>query len=164
MSSSNCCFLTCIQVSQEAGQVVLKGKDLQSCCSTLCDPVDYSTPGFPVCAASPPPRVCSNSCPLSQSGRHLIFCHSLLLLPSVFLSIRIFSNESALHIWRPKCCSFSFNISPSNEYSALIFFRIDWFYLLAVQGTLKSLFQHHHLKASILQHSKRVANYKMNKM
>ena len=77
----------------------------------------------------------------------------LLLLPSVFPSIRVFSNESALPIRWPKDWSFSFSISPSNEYSALISFRINWFDLLVVQGTLKSLFQHHSLKASILQHS-----------
>ena len=80
-------------------------------------------------------------------------CLCLLLLPSVFPSIRIFCNESALHIRWPKCWSFSFSISPSNEYSGLTFFRIDWFDLLAVQETLKSLLQHHNLKASILQHS-----------
>ena len=81
---------------------------------------------------------------------HLILCHPLLLPPSVFLSIRVFSNESALHIrWR-KYWSFSFSISPSNEYSGLISFRMDRLHLLAVQGTLKSLLQHHSLKASIL--------------
>ena len=77
----------------------------------------------------------------------------LLLLPSVFPSIRVFSNESGLRIWWPKYWSFSLNISPSNEYSELIFFRMDWFDLLAVQGTLKSLLQHHSSKASVLQHS-----------
>ena len=86
-------------------------------------------------------------------SNHLILCHSLLLLPSTFPIIRAFSNESALHMRWPKCWSFSFSISPSNEYSRLIFFRIDWFDLLAVQGTLKSLLQHHSLKASILQQS-----------
>ena len=84
---------------------------------------------------------------------HLILCHLLLLLPSVFPSIRVFSNESALHIRWPKYWSFSFSISPSNEYSGLISFKIDWFDLLAVQGTLKSLLQHHSSKASILWHS-----------
>ena len=84
---------------------------------------------------------------------HLILCHPLLLLPSIFPSIRVFSNESGLHIRWPKCCSFNFSISPSNEYSGLISFRIDWFDLLSVQGTLKSLLQHHSLKASILWHS-----------
>ena len=83
-------------------------------------------------------------------SNHLILCQPLHLLPSVFPSIRSFFDESALHISWPKCWSFSFSISPSNEYSGLIFFRIDWFNLLAVQGTLKSLLQHHTLKASIL--------------
>ena len=87
-------------------------------------------------------------------SNHLILCHPLLLLPSVFPRIRVFSNESVLHIWWPKYWSFSFNISPSNEYLGLISFRIDWFDLLAVQGTLRSFLQHKHhsLKASVLQH------------
>ena len=101
------------------------------------------------------PRVCSNSCPLSQ------WCHPtisssvtpLLLLPSVFPSIRIFSNGSTLHIRWPKYWSFSFSIRLSDVCSGLISFRIDWFDLLAVQGTLKSLLQHHSLKASVLQTS-----------
>ena len=82
---------------------------------------------------------------------HHILCHPLLLLPSIFPSLRVFSNELALRVRWPKYCSFSFSISPSNEYSGLISFRIDWFDLLAVQGTLKSFLQHHNLKASILQ-------------
>ena len=83
-------------------------------------------------------------------SNHLILCRPLLFLPSIFPSIRVFSNESALHIRWPKYWSFSFNISPSNEYSLLISFRMDWLDLLAVPGTLKSLLQHHSLKASIL--------------
>ena len=86
-------------------------------------------------------------------SNHLIFCRPLLLPPSIFPSIRVFSNESVLCIRWPKYWSFSFNISPSNEYSGLIFFRIDLLDLLAVQGTLKSLLQHHSSKASILWHS-----------
>ena len=86
-------------------------------------------------------------------SNHLILCHPLLLLPSIFPSIRVFSNESVLCIRWPKYWSFSFTINPSNEYSGLISFRIDWFDLLAVQGTLKSLLQHHSSKASILQRS-----------
>ena len=86
-------------------------------------------------------------------SNHLILCHPLLLLPSIFLIIRVFSNESALRIRWPKYWSFSFTISPSNEYSGLISFRIDWFDLFAVQGTLKSLLQHHNSKASILRRS-----------
>ena len=84
-------------------------------------------------------------------SNHLILCYPLLLLPSIFPSIRVFSNESALHIKWPKYWSFSFSISPSNEYSRLISFRMDWLDLLAVQGTLKSLLQHHNWKASVLQ-------------
>ena len=83
-------------------------------------------------------------------SNHLILCHPLLLLPSIFPSIRVFSNESALLIRWPKYWSFSFSISPSNEYSGLISFRMDWFDLLAVQGTLKSLLQNHSSRASIL--------------
>ena len=86
-------------------------------------------------------------------SNHLIFCRPLLLLPSVFPSIRVFSNESVLPIRWPKYWSFSFNISPSNEYSQLISFRMDWLDLLAVQGTLESLLQHYSSKASILWHS-----------
>ena len=84
-------------------------------------------------------------------SNHLILCHPLLLLPSIFPSIRVFSNESVLHIMWPKYWSFSFSISPSNQYLGLISFRIDWLDLLAVQGTLKSLLQHHNSKASILR-------------
>ena len=86
-------------------------------------------------------------------SNHLILCHPLLLLPSIFPSIRVFSNKSVLCIRWPKYWSFSFSISPSNDYSGLISFRMDWLDLLAVQGTLKSLLQHHSSKASILQHS-----------
>ena len=86
-------------------------------------------------------------------SNHLILCRPLLLLPSIFPSIRVFSNESALRIRWPKYWSFSFNISPSNEHPGLISFRMDWLDLLAVQGTLKSLLQHHSSKASILWHS-----------
>ena len=84
-------------------------------------------------------------------SNHLILCCPLLLLSSIFPSIRVFSNESALHIRWPKCCSFSFNISPSNEHPGLISFRMDWLDLLAVQGTLKSLPQHDSSKSSIFQ-------------
>ena len=83
-------------------------------------------------------------------SNHFNFCHPLLLLPSIFPSIRVFSSELALHIRWPRYWSFSFSISPSNEYSGLISLRIDWFGLLAVQGTLKSLLQHYSLKASVL--------------
>ena len=86
-------------------------------------------------------------------SNHLILCHPLLLLPSIFPRIRICPNESVLHVRWPKYWSFCFSISPSNEYSGLISFRMDWLDLLAVQGTLKSLLQHHSSKASILWHS-----------
>ena len=99
----------------------------------------------------PTPGVYSNSCSLSLWCHPTISsCHPLLLLPSIFPSIRVFSNESVLRIRWPKYWGFSFSISPSNEYSGLISFRMDWLYLLAVQGTLKSLLQHHSSKASIL--------------
>ena len=121
----------------------------------LCYIQLFATPWTAVCQAS-------QSFTTSQSllklmsiesmmpSNHLILCHPVLLLPSIFRSIRVFSNESTLHIRWPKYWSFSFNISPSNEYSRLIPFRIDWFDPLAVQGTLKSLLQHHSLKASVL--------------
>ena len=112
--------------------------------------MDCSTSGCP----SLSPAACSNSCPLSRCCHptiHLIFCRPLLLLPSIFPSIRVFSNESALCVRWPNCWSFSFSISPSNEYSGLISFRMDWLDLLAVQRTLKSLLHHHSSKAPILQ-------------
>ena len=90
---------------------------------------------------------------LVMPSNYLMHCYPLLLLPLIFSSIRVFSDESVLHIRWPEYWSFSFNIRPSNEYSGLIPFRIEWFDLLAVQGTLKSLLQHHSSKASILQRS-----------
>ena len=102
---------------------------------------------------SPTPGVHLNPCPLSQPSNHLILCHPFLLSPSILPSIRVFSNESALHIRWPEYWSFSFNISLSNEHPGLISFRMDWLDLLAVQGTLKHLLQHHSSKASILWHS-----------
>ena len=99
------------------------------------------------------PRVCSNSCPLSWWCHPVISSCLPLLLPSVFPSIRVSSNELSLHIRWPKYWSFSFSISPSNEYSGLISFRIDWFKFLIIQGTLKSLIQHHSSKSSVLWHS-----------
>ena len=116
---------------------------------TLCDPMDCSTPGLPLI---------SNSWSLLRlmsvesvmPSNHLILRHPLLLPPLIFPSIRVFSDESVLHIRWPKDWSFSFNISPSSEYSGLISFRMDWLDLLAVQKTLKNLLQHHSSKASIL--------------
>ena len=106
-------------------------------CLTLCNPTDYSTLGLRVHHQLP--ESTQNHVHWVMPCNHLILCHPLLLLPSIFPSIRIFSNESALHIRWPKYWSFSFSISPSNEYSRLISFRKDWLDLLAVQGTLKSL-------------------------
>ena len=125
--------------------------DAQSC-PTLCDLMNCSTPGFPVLHHLPEFAKLMSSESVMPS-KHLILCHPLLLLPSIFPSIRVFSNESALHIRWPKYWSFSFSISPSNEHPGLSSFRMDWLDLLAVQGTLKSLLQHHSSKASILQHS-----------
>ena len=106
---------------------------------------------------SPTPRAYSNSCPLSQldviPSNQLILCRPLLLLPLIFPSIMVFSSESVLCIMWPSYWSFIFSISPSKEYSGLMLFRIDWLYILAVQGTLKNLLQHHSSKASILWHS-----------
>ena len=121
-------------------------------CPTPCNPMNRSSPGLPVHHEpwSPPKPMCIE---LVMPSNHFILCRLLLLLPSIFLSIRVFSNESALHIRWPKYWSFSFNISPTNEHLGLISFRMDWLDLLAVQGTLKSLLQHHSSKASILWHS-----------
>ena len=119
-------------------------------CLTLWDPMDYRMWGFPVHHQLPELLKFTSIASVMPSNC-LILCHSLLLLPSIFTSIRVFPNESVLHIRWPKYWSFSFSISPSNEYSGLISFRMDWLDLLAVQGTLKSLLQHHSLKASVLQ-------------
>ena len=116
-------------------------------CPTLCNTMDYSTPGSSVLLYSQS-LLKFMSTELVMLSNHLILCWPLLLLPSIFPRIRVFSNVLALHIRWPKYWNFS--ISPSNEYSGLISFRIDWFDLLAVQGTFKSLLQHHTLKASIL--------------
>ena len=120
--------------------------------STLCNPMNCSTPGLPVhhqLLESTQTHVHQSVMP----SNHLILCRPLLLLPSIFASIRVFSNSSALHIRWPRYWSFSFNISPSNVHPGLISFRMDWLDLLEVQGTLKSLLQHHSSKASVLQHS-----------
>ena len=126
-------------------------------CPTLCDPVDCSTPGLWTAARQASLSITNSwSLPKLMSiksvmpSNHLIFCRPLLLLPSIFPTIRVFSDESALRIRRPKYWSFSFNISPSNEHPGLISFRMDWLDLLSVQGTLKSLLQHHSSKASVL--------------
>ena len=112
-------------------------------CLTLCDPMNRSTPGLPV-------HHQRESIESVMPSSHLILCRPLLLLPQIPPSIKVFSNESILCMRWPKYWSFSFSISPSNEYSGLISFRMDWLVLLAVRGTLKSLLQHHSSKASIL--------------
>ena len=118
-------------------------------CLTLCNPMDCSTPGFPVHHNSWS-LLKLMSMESVMPSNHLILCHSLLLLPSFFLIIRVFSNESVLHIRWLKYWSFVFSLCPSNVYSGLISFRTDRLDLLAVQGTLKSLLQHHSSKTSIL--------------
>ena len=121
-------------------------------CPTLCNPMNSSTPSLPV-------HHQLLSLPILMSiesvmpSNHIILCHPLLLLPSIFPNIKDFSNESAFRIRWPKYWSFSFNISPSYEYSGLISFRMNWLDRLAVQGTLKSLLQHHSSKASIFWRS-----------
>ena len=128
------------------------------CCSVtklgpaLSDPMDYSMPGSSVANSSQSwfKFMSIDSVMLSN---HLILCCPLPLLPSVFPSIKIFSSEAALHIRPPKYWSFNFSISPSNEYSGLISFRMDWFHLLAVHRILKGLLQYHSSKASIPRHS-----------
>ena len=141
MKSKNC---KCLQRELEYHSVPFS---VQSCPS-LCDPMDCSTPGLPVphgLQELAQTHVHDSAVP----SNHLILCRPLLLLPSIFPSIRVFSSESALHIRRPKYWSFSFGISLSNEYSGLISFRMEWFDLLAVEGTLRSLLQHHSSKAPI---------------
>ena len=115
----------------------------------LCDLMDLSTPGFPV-QHHIPDLAQTHSIELVMQSNHLILCRPLLLLPPIFPAIRVFSNESVFSIRWPKYWSFKLTINPTNEYSGLISFRIDWFALLVVQGTLKSLLQHHSSKISIL--------------
>ena len=119
-------------------------------CPTLGDPMNCSTPGLPVHhQLQSTPKLMSIESVMPP--KHLILCRPFLLLPSIFPNIRVFSNESALCIRWPKYWSFNFNIGPSNEHLGLISFRMDWLDLLAVQGTLKSILQHHSSKASILR-------------
>ena len=118
-------------------------------CPTLCDPMNRSSPGLPV-HHQLPEFTDTHVHRVGDAIHHLILCRPLLFLPSIFHSIRVFSNESVLRIRWPKYWSFSFSISPSNKYSGLISFSIERFVLLAVQGTLKSLLQHHSSNTSIL--------------
>ena len=119
-------------------------------CLTLCNPMNCSMPHFPI-HHQLPELAQTHVHRAGDTSNHLILCHPLLLLPSIFSSIRVFSSESVLRIRWLKYWNFSSSISPSNEYSGLISFRMDWLYLLAVQGTLKSLLQHHSSKASTLR-------------
>ena len=123
-------------------------------CPTICYAMECSMPGFPGMSFTVSRSLLKlMSIELMMPSNHLVLCHPLLLLPSNFPNIRIFSNELALRIRWPNYSSFGFSTSPSNEYSELISFRIYWFDLLRVQGTLKSLLQHHSSKASVLWHS-----------
>ena len=155
----------CYKILKQDNQIKKKGKCLRqiilTCmlslfssvahmCSTPCNPMDCSMPGFPVHHQLP--KITQTQVHWgSDAILHLIFCHPLPFQHSEFHSIKVFSNESILHIRWPKCWSFSFSISPSNEYPGLICFRMNWLNLLFIQGTLKSLLQHHSSKASILQ-------------
>ena len=140
------------KISFKNVRVILQFSSVTQSCPTLCDPVNAAHQAYLSITNSRSPHK-----PMSIESvipsNHLILCHPLLLLPQIPPSIRVFSNESALHIRWPKYWSFSFNISPSSEHPGLISFRMDWLDLLAVQRTLKSLLQHHSSKASILQPS-----------
>ena len=134
-------------ISQEGDTTPTQFSSVAQSCQTLCNPMDCSMPGFPV-HHQLPSLLKLTSMESVMPSNHLILCCPLLLLLSIFPSIRFFSNESALCIRWPKCWSFNFSISLSTEYSELISFRIDWIGLLAVPGTVKSLFQCHSSKAS----------------
>ena len=131
---------------------VFQIRSVAQSCPTLCDPMNHSTPGhLSITNSWSSLRLTSIKSVMPCS--HLILCRPLLLLPPTPPSIRVFSNKSTLRMTWPKCWSFSFSIIPSKEIPGLISFRMDWLDLLAVQGTLKSLLQHHTSKASILWHS-----------
>ena len=138
------CSQNDIQNTNRNKQTGIQSSSVTQSCLILCDPMDYSMPALSVHHQLP------EFTQTHVHRVHLILCLPLLLLPSIFPSIRVFPNELTLRIRWPKYWSFNFSISPSNEYSGLISFRIDWFDLFAVQGTLKSLLQHYSLKASIL--------------
>ena len=129
---------------------VLQFSSVAQSCLSLCDSMDCSTPGS-LSVTNSQSLLRLMSIELVMPSNHLILCHHLLLPSSIFPSIRVFSNESVLHIRWPRYWSFSFNISPFSEYSGVISFRMDWLDLLGVQGTLNSLLQHHSSKASVLQ-------------
>ena len=135
---------------QEHWSVSVQFSSVAQSCPTLCNPMDCSMPGFPV-HYQLPELAQTYVYQVGDAIHHLILCRPLLLPPLIFPSIRVFSKESVLRIRWPKYWSFSFSISPSNEYSGLISFRMDWLDLVAVQGTLRSLLQQHSSKASILR-------------
>ena len=133
-------------------QAMTQFSSVTQSCPTVCNPMNHSTTGcLSITNTQSLPKLISIKSVMPSS--HLILCHPLLLLPPIPPSIRVFSNESTLHMRCPKYWSFSFSISPSNEHPGLISFRMDWLVLLAVQGTPKSLLQHHSSKASILRRS-----------
>ena len=140
----------CLVVPQFADG--LQFSSVAQSCPTLCDPWTAARQAS-LSITNPRSLLRFMSIESVMPSNHLILCHPLLLLPSIFPSIRVFSSESVLHIRWPKYWSFSISISPSSEYSGLISFRMDWLDFLAVQGTLKRLLQHHTSKASVLQHS-----------
>ena len=139
-------------LSKVSFQIIVQFSSVPQSCPALCDPMHCACQAS-LCITNSQSLLKLMSIELVMPFNHRILCCPLLLLPSIFPSIRVFSNESVLCIRWPKYWSFSFSISPSSEYSGLISFRIDWFDLLAVQGALKSLLQNHSSKASILQHS-----------
>ena len=143
-------LFTCLSINEYINSV--KFSSVAESCPTLCNPMDCSMPGS-LSIANSWSLLKLMSIESMMPSSHIILCCPLRLLPSIFPSIRVSSNESVLPIRWPKYWSFSFRISPSNEYSGLISFKKDWLDLLAVQGTLKSLLQHHSSKASIFQHS-----------
>ena len=137
-----CCLRLDSPIAEPWARFLFPFSSVAQSCLTLCDLMNHSMPGIPV-HHHLPEFTQTHVHRVSDAVNHLILCRLLLLLPSIFPSIRVFSNESALCIRWPKYWSFSFNISPSNEHPRLISFRMDWLDLLAVQGTLKSLLQHH---------------------
>ena len=146
----NKCQLLLSQIGPFLIVISVQFSSVAQACLTLCNPMDCSTLGFSIHHHSHS-LLKLMSIESVMPSNHLFLCHPLLFLPSIFPSIRVFSNESVLRIKWPKYWSFSFSISPADEHSGLISFRMDWLDLLAVQDTLMSLLQHHSSKASILR-------------
>ena len=146
-----CGFLTTRLLRESPEQFSVQFSSVAQSCLTLCDPMNRSTPGLPITNSQSSSKLMPTESVMPTN--HLLLCSPLLLLPSIFPSIWVFSNVSTLCIRWPKYWSFSFNVSSSNKYLGLISFRMDWLDLLAVQATLKSLPQQHSSKASIFQHS-----------